>query len=407
MANRVRGWLRQLERAEGMTWFWCYQRRRGNDGKMVENAIRLGLVADIGDKPGAWLKVGELRLVEQYITNPISRKPKFGELCAAYIKDGLPFRKKDGHRKTNGTIETYMYHVNSHILPRWEVVIAEEMKPVAIRNWLFDLHDGEDYTWETCSKTAGIISLVFTFVDHNEVYAIRNPMDKVTIPASEEEHEEVKVLLPQQVMKLLERLPFPVRIAVLLVAATGVRISECLGLRWRHVQWNVSKIQIDQTFRRGEIQNRTKTKHSKGPVPMCKALAAFLAEWRQQTPYSADEDFIFASPTLNGRQPLWGQTMNADFVKPAAVALGLVAEGERFGWHRFRHSLSTWANDTTKDITVSQTLLRHSNSKMTEVYTHGDFDKALAAQRQYMEELLAVRPSAELMAMKPASGATQ
>jgi len=44
---------------------------------------------------------------------------------------------------------------------------------------------------------------------------------------------------------------------------------------------------------------------------------------------------------------------------------------------------------------------------MTEGYTHGDFDKALAAQRQYMEELLAVRPSAELMAMKPASGATQ
>jgi integrase len=407
MANRTKGWLRKRERADGMTWFWCYQRRRKNDGKMVENPIELGLVADIGDKPGAWLKVGELRLVERYITNPISRKPTFGELCAAYIKDGLPFRKKDGHRKTKGTIETYMYHVNSQILPRWGDVIAEEMKPVAIRNWLFDLHDGEDYTWETCSKTAGIISLVFTFVDHNEVYAIRSPMDKVTIPASEEEHEEVKVLLPQQVMKLLERLPFPVRIAVLLVAATGVRISECLGLRWRHVQWNVSKIQIDQTFRRGEIQNRTKTKRSKGPVPMCEALAAFLAEWRQQTPYGTDEDFIFASPKLNGKQPLWGQTMNADFVKPAAVALGLVAEGERFGWHRFRHSLSTWANDATKDITVSQTLLRHSNPEMTAEYTHGNFTKALDAQRQYMGELLAVRPLEELLAMKPASGATQ
>lgn len=192
---------------------------------------------------------------------------------------------------------------------------------------------------------------------------------------------------------------------MLLVAATGVRISECLGLRWRHVQWNVSKIQIDQTFRRGEIQNRTKTKRSKGPVPMCEALAAFLAEWRQQTPYGSDEDFIFASPTLNGKQPLWGQTMNADFVKPAAVALGLVAEGERFGWHRFRHSLSTWANDATKDITVSQTLLRHSNLEMTAKYTHGDF--TTDAQRQYMGELLAVRPLEELLAMKPASGATQ
>ena len=67
-----------------------------------------------------------------------------------------------------------------------------------------------------------------------------------------------------------------------------------------------------------------------------------------------DEDFVFASPTLKGKQPLWGQTMNAQFVKPAGIELGLVAEGEHSGWHRFRHSLSTWANDTTKDITVSQ-----------------------------------------------------
>ena len=34
---------------------------------------------------------------------------------------------------------------------------------------------------------------------------------------------------------------------------------------------------------------------------------------------------------------------DADFVKPAAVALGLAKDkdSERFGWHRFRHSLST------------------------------------------------------------------
>jgi integrase len=147
--------------------------------------------------------------------------------------------------------------------------------------------------------------------------------------------------------------------AVLLVAATGVRISECLGLRWRHVLWDESKISIEQVFRRGEILNRTKTKASKAPVPMCEALATTLSELRQQTEYGKDEDFVFASPTLNGKQPLWGQTMNAQFVKPAAIELGLVAEDERFGWHRFRHSLSTWANGTTKDITVSQTLLRY------------------------------------------------
>lgn len=290
------------------------------------------------------------------------------------------------------------------------------MKPLAIRNWLFELHDGGDCTWETCSKTAGIMSLVFSFVDNNELYSIRNVMDKVTIPASEDEHEEVKVLLPEQTMNLLERLPHVVRIAVLLVACTGVRVSECLGLRWVHVKWNQSRIQIEQTFRRGEVQRRTKTKASKGPVPLCEPLSECLAEWRRKSPYSKEEDFVFASPTLHGTQPLWGQTMNADFIKPAAITLRLVAEGERFGWHRFRHSLCTWASEATKDITVSQTLLRHSDSKMTAEYIHANFDKALEAQRRFVQELLGSRSieqllgepqDTELLAMKPGSEAIQ
>jgi integrase len=87
--------------------------------------------------------------------------------------------------------------------------------------------------------------------------------------------------------------------------------------------------------------------------------------------------------------------MNAQFVKPAAIELGLVAEGEHFGWHGFRHSLSTWANDTTKDITVSQTMLRHAKPDMTAVYTHGNFGKALEAQRVYMGQLLKMKPDSD------------
>jgi hypothetical protein len=112
---KVHGWLRQRERTDGITWLWCYQRPRLEDGKMVENAVRLGLVRDIGKSDAdAWRVVGRFGLVEKHINNPLSRKPEFGELCAAYVKDGLPFRKKDGRRKTRGTIETYEYHIKPH-----------------------------------------------------------------------------------------------------------------------------------------------------------------------------------------------------------------------------------------------------------------------------------------------------
>jgi hypothetical protein len=46
-------------------------------------------------------------------------------------------------------------------------------------------------------------------------------------------------------------------------------------------------------------------------------------------------------------------------------------------------------------ITVSQTLLRHSKPDMTAAYTHGTFDKALEAQRKYMEQMQATKPASE------------
>jgi hypothetical protein len=57
-------------------------------------------------------------------------------------------------------------------------------------------------------------------------------------------------------------------------------------------------------------------------------------------------------------------------------ALGLVAKDECFAWDCFRHSLNTWANETTKDITVSQTMLRHAKPDTTAICTHGNFGKA-------------------------------
>lgn len=67
--------------------------------------------------------------------------------------------------------------------------------------------------------------------------------------------------------------------------------------------------------------------------------------------------------------------------------------GAGIGRH-FRHTPSTWANWTTKDITVSQTM-RHAKPDMTTVYTRANFQKALDAQRLYRDQLLKMKPASE------------
>lgn len=412
MADKISGWLRQRERADGMTWIWCHQQLRPSDGKMVENTIRLGLVAEIGDENAAWRRVGELRLIEKYVANPTNGQPTFGWLANHYIKHGLPFNKRNGHRKSKGTIYCYQHALNDFILPRWEDEVANRVKPLSIRDWLFNLHDGDDYDWQTVSKIKMVMGQVFDHADVYDLETCRNPVSKVRVPGSEDEDREIRILQPKETWQIVSRLQDPEKTLVLLIAATGVRISEGLALQWKHVRFKDKSIRVEQAFRLAEITT-TKTKSSKASVPMCKALAEFLQNWRSQSPYHRESDFVFASDKLNGKKPRTGQMVNRCYLKPAAIAAGIITQNERFGFHLLRHSLSTWVNHVTKDVKIAQTLLRHSKPDLTAgIYIHGVPKENLKAQGQYVRAMMkGQRPSQskteDLMKAKPASASIQ
>jgi hypothetical protein len=56
---------------------------------------------------------------------------------------------------------------------------------------------------------------------------------------------------------------------------------------------------------------------------------------------------------------------------------------------------ATLGTVAAKDITVSQTMLRHAKPDTTAIYNHGNFGKALDAQRVYMKQLLRMKPASE------------
>ena len=413
MANEVQGWLRKRKRAGGMTWLWCYQKLRSSDGKKVENSIPLGLVSEVGkSETAAWVKVGTLKLIEKYISNPISGQPTFGWLANHYINDGLPFNKRNGHRKSKGTIYCYQHALDEFILPRWQDEVAAKVKPLSIRDWLYDLHDESDYDWQTVTKVKMVMGQVFDHADVHDLETGRNPVSKVCVPGSEEEDRQVRILQPEETWQIISRLQDPEKTLVVLIAATGVRISEALALQWKHVKFEEESIRVEQAFRLSEITT-TKTKSSKASVPMCKALAEFLQTWRSRSPYHRESDFVFASDKLNGKKPRAGQMVNRCYLKPAAIAAGIITPDERFGFHLLRHSLGTWVHSVTKDLKVAQTMLRHSKPDITAgTYIHGVPEENLKAQGKYMLALMQEESSSLTdrncqMNAKPASASIQ
>jgi integrase len=179
------------------------------------------------------------------------------------------------------------------------------------------------------------------------------------------------------------------RTLTILAAATGLRISECLGLQWQDVDFLNHRILIRRTWIDGQI-GKPKTKTSGRPVPMSDLLAEVILNWKQQTPYSKPEDWVFGSTRMKGRQPRTGSVMAQSYLRPAAVRLGILVEQDkrRFGFHNLRHSLASFLVNKGTDVKTVQALLRHSNVHTTlNLYAHAMSDAKLRAQRQMMEAM--------------------
>jgi hypothetical protein len=66
-------------------------------------------------------------------------------------------------------------------------------------------------------------------------------------------------------------------------------------------------------------------------------LGQLLKEWRAESAYASDDDFVFASRKLMGRKPRRGSVVVADHLKPAAVRAGVILRSQRRHHRRRRH----------------------------------------------------------------------
>src|SRR5207253_149612 len=178
-----------------------------------------------------------------------------------------------------------------------------------------------------------------------------NPMKWVS--ATTVSDYEAVSLSPEESFAILERISDPlVRVLVIVVAITATRIGEALGLMWSDIDWKKLKINIRRDWVDGQL-GRPKSRASKAAVEMHETLAALLQGWRQKTPYNKDSDFLFPSFKLHGKQPRLGSMIVEGYIRPAAVAAGVIPEDcPRFGFHNLRHGLSTFLIDNGQDPVV-------------------------------------------------------
>jgi integrase len=93
----------------------------------------------------------------------------------------------------------------------------------------------------------------------------------------------------------------PHRTLVFLVAVTGLRISEALGLKWSDLDYQRQMIHLRRVWVGNELVPRLKTDGSAAPVPLGDLLADALQSWHRNTLYAKPDDWVFPSTKMKGR----------------------------------------------------------------------------------------------------------
>ena len=370
----AKGWFRRKNGKLVYFWYNAF----GN-----ERSKTLGS-ATMTDEEG-WVKVGELGL-GKLVGKPDPVNATFGEVLDHWLAYG---KTKTGEEKDDSTKRTEERNARNY-LSHWADRVAKDIEPLEIQQWL----DKQSYGLR--SKLRSMMSAVYRhgqkwgLIPRGEEY---NPMKLVSAPC-QSDFEAVELSGPEAAA-VIHHISDPlVKVLVILIAVTGMRISEALALTWDAADWIKGKIRIRRKWN-GKGYGPPKSRMSRKPVEMTKGLATVLEVWRQETMFAKDADLLFPSYRKKGNQPRFGSMIVEDYIRPAAIAAGVLEkrdgkcyyDGEavdRFGFHNLRHGLATWLAEQGTDPAIIQRMLRHSSKEMTMHYIHA---KAREAQEQYIAEL--------------------
>ncbi len=402
---RGKGWFRTRRQSKGEFVFFCCYSQDPATGDRTEKLRKLGPVSQFPDAASRWHEVGRLGL-SSIIDNPISDLT-FSDLVNRYIASGAIEQKTLSQKKASGTVAVLRHNLEDYCVPRWGQTSVCLIEPRPIEDWLLYLHQEKALAWTTINKVKQAMQGVFKFGRKEKLLpADYDPFRDIDCEASSD--YEAITCTPEQTLAILNQLEEPESVLTLLIASTGLSISEALGIQWADVEYDRNRIVVRRSWVE-EIGN-CKNTHRKAPVAMHPVLGGYLRHWHEETMYARPIDWVFASTKLKGAKPRSGGIASQTYLYPAAAKAEVFRSVQkrnqdgklvtryidvagnpikRWGWHNLRHSLASWLVSEGVDVKTVSTMLRHSNIKTTlGVYSHAVGPKQLAAQGQFLDRLL-------------------
>jgi len=297
-------------------------------------------------KTAAWNSAQQFRA--QLPQRQPSSAPIVAVLVEQYRAEKMPTRFS--------TRRGYESWLKCHVVPRWGAHSITDVQPRDVELWLASL----PLAPKSRAEVRASLGRLWDFAMWSgSVPVQRNPMSLVTVRGSSKRLTKARSLTAEEFQRFVVRLREPFRTVAVLCVSLGLRISECMALKWSDVDWLNGALLVERGIVIGRVAE-TKTEGSRRALTLAPEILAVLKTWKTSTRFGSADDWVFASPSQLGRLP-WSYPWTWKKFQDAAVAAGL----ETFGIHTLRHSYRSWLDAVGTPIAVQQKLMRHADIRTT------------------------------------------
>jgi integrase len=331
------------------TWnfLWC---ERGHRRSKV-----IGTGREFPTKASAWQAAAPLR----------RRLEQSAERIAATDEPALTMRRLIKHYRVERmprrtmTRQGYNTWLNHYIIPKWGDCALQQLQARPVDLWLRSL----ELSPKSKVHIRGLLRILWEFAMwRGDMPLQRNPIELVTVKGATKRGKKPRSLTVEEFPLLLRQLAEPFRTMAVLCLCFGLRISECLALKWSDVDWLNGTVNVERGIVH-QVVDDVKTPESERLMYIDAEVLSVLKSWKQQSQFSRPEDWMFASPVQIGRLPFSYAGVWRAFRRAAADA-GV----SHISSHSFRHTFRSWLDVVGTPLGVQKRLMRHTDIRTTMRY---------------------------------------
>lgn len=290
-----------------------------------------------------WIDTQVSTLVQGTHVAPRDQQRTVDEWCAEWF---------EGYAKRQGTVDTAKSHIRE-IKAEFGSLTLSAIRPSMVKTWIAKL------------KKRGL-SDSYVYVLHRRLSQLlgdavedgllgRNPCsDKTSPPAGK---QKVYVATTDQVWALHDAFPKPARVAILLGAFVGLRISEASGLKISDVDFVRGIVHMRQQWNDADL----KTDGSDASIPIPRELTLLFSAAVKEFPGDNLVCDEFGQP--------YGPWTLGRFMRDARATIPGLPEG--FTFQDLRHYYASLLISKGADVKIVQARMRHASAVTTlNVYSH-------------------------------------